>query len=104
MNQFTELIIDEKEFDSEIYDDFGSICQVIYPGCNLFYIGVVDGAHKYTIDRKIDLDSFKKKAKECREDCKKKRKEVMDTVICQLVKINGEYYIKDGDKKIALFE
>lgn len=97
----TEFTIDTGD---DLYEDLGSICQVIYPGCKLFYDGIIDGAHKYSIDRKIDMEYFKKKIDECRGDCKKKRKEVMDTVICQLVKINGEYYIKDGDKKIALFE
>jgi hypothetical protein len=100
----TELIIEEKEFDSEIYSDFGIICQMIYPGCRLQYEGREENVHKYTINQVVEIDSFKQKAKECREECKRKRKEKESTVQCGVVRIGNEYFIMDGDKKIALFE
>ena len=55
----TEFTIDEN--DTDLWEDMGSICQMIYPGCRLFYNGASDKLHKYTIDRVIDLESFKKK-------------------------------------------
>lgn len=101
----SELTIDEEEFDSEIYDDFGIMCQMIYPGSQLRYIGKEgEKLHRYEINQVVDIDSFKKKAKECREECKRKRKEVESTVQCKVVRIGSEYFIVDGDKKIALFE
>jgi hypothetical protein len=100
-SSFTDFMVDPKD---DLYEDLGAICQELYPGCKLFYSGLRDGMHAYTIDKEIDLKEFKKKIDECKEDCKQKRLELMNTVVCQVVKIKGEYYIKDGDKKIALFE
>lgn len=97
----TDFTVSPKD---DLYEDMGAICQKLYPGCKLYYLGLENEMHTYKINKEIDLEEFKKKIDECKEDCKQKRLELMNTVVCQVVKVNGEYYIKDGDKKIALFE
>jgi hypothetical protein len=103
--EFTEFTVDEKDFDSDIWHDVGTICNVLYPGCWLFYDGKTDdGVHKYRVNRVIDIHELKKNMKNRRNEFKQKRLEIMNTVNCQVVKINGEYFIKDGDLKIPLFK
>ncbi len=89
----------------ELLNDISKICEEIYPNCSVFYNGKKDNLHYFSVDVEInDMNEFRTRIEECKEHCKQKRLEMMNTVVCQVVKINGEYFIKDGDLKVPLYE
>jgi hypothetical protein len=100
------LEIDLKEFEEEIQYDIGTIIGGLYPGAKIStMVGKKEGCKCYLVEgtpEVIDLEEIKR----CHPIYKQKRleKQAEVCVSCGVCKINGEYFIIDGNKRIPIFE
>ncbi len=100
-----EFVVDEKNFEENIYDDIGTICGMLYPNCKLTYIKQEgENQHRYKINKILDTGLLLKQIASCHPECKAKRIEQMNTVEMKVVKYLDNYYILDNGKKIPLFD
>lgn len=97
----TEFEIDENDFEPDVLNDVGLMCVELF-GEIPMYLGKEGTKHKFSVpkDVVIDIDAFKR----IHRRTKAKRMEVVETTDVRVVKYRGNYYILDGDKKIALFD
>lgn len=100
----TRLVIDKKEFHDKIGEDVGTIIKDLHPDATTFFEKEDGDLIYYTINKKLPIDDLMKNIKDCHVRCRNKRLDKLLMIDCKVIKYNGEYYILDGDKKIALFE
>ncbi len=102
MNTF---IIDESEFEEDVLNNIGTLYKEYYNDNSLSYFGKnSEGMHVYRCDIQVDENKFFKYIRDNHERETNKRKERMRITMCKIIKLDGEYYILDGDEKIRLYD